>query len=130
MCSGSSKAASINATLCIISALRLLICSDNLPFKRLMEFLRAYLFFEFMISITASAWLKSILPFKNARFVNSPGSAGLAPDLSTASRTFFITKEPPWQLISMVSSFVYVLGAAITITRTSSTISLLKTIFP
>lgn len=53
-----------------------------------MEFLRAYLFFEFMISITASAWLKSILPFKNARFVNSPGSAGLAPDLSTASRTF------------------------------------------
>ena len=59
-------------------------------------------------SITASACDKSIRPFKNARFVNSPGSAGRAPCLITVSRTFFMTVTPPWQLISTTSSLVYV----------------------
>ena len=33
--------------------------------------------------MTASAWLRSMRPFMNARFVNSPGSAGDAPSAST-----------------------------------------------
>jgi hypothetical protein len=32
-----------------------------------------------MRSITASAWLRSIRPFRNARCVNSPGAACLQP---------------------------------------------------
>ena len=36
-------------------------------------------------SITASALDKSILPFKNARFVNSPGKASLTPVSMTSS---------------------------------------------
>ena len=36
---------------------------------------------EAIKSATASAWLKSKLPFKNARKVNSPGLAALAPFL-------------------------------------------------
>ena len=34
-------------------------------------------------------------PFKNARFVNSPGSAGRAPYLITVSSTRFMTYTPP-----------------------------------
>ena len=37
--------------------------------------------------MTDSACARSILPFKNARFVNSPGSAGRAPYLITVSST-------------------------------------------
>ena len=56
--------------------------------------------------MTASASERSIRPFKNALFVNSPGSAGAAPALNTASKTFFMTTTPPWQLISTTSSAV------------------------
>ena len=78
---------------------------------------------EFITSMTDSAWDKSILPFKNALLVNSPGSAGLAPFLITASSTLFITYTPPWQSISTVSSLVYVFGAFIKSTITSSIFS-------
>ena len=90
----------------------------------------AYSFFAWITSITASAWERSIFPFKNARLVNSPGSAGLAPFLITVSRTFLTTNVPPWQLISTVSSPVKVLGALITLTRTSSIVSSLSLINP
>ena len=65
------------------------------PFNWFIEFLSAYSFLAFKISITASAWDKSILPFKNARFVNSPGSAGLAPYLITVSSILLVTITPP-----------------------------------
>ena len=55
----------------------------------------AYSFRELMISITASACERSIRPFKKARFVNSPGSAGRAPYLITVSKIFLTTKTPP-----------------------------------
>src|SRR6266536_3160919 len=55
-------------------------------------------------SITASAWVRSILPLRNARSVNSPGRAALAPARRQASRTFAETSVPPWQLISTKSS--------------------------
>ena len=55
----------------------------------------AYSFSEWITSITASAWDRSILPFKNARFVNSPGSASRAPHFTASSRIRFITRTPP-----------------------------------
>ena len=56
--------------------------------------------------MTASALDRSILPFKKARLVNSPGSAILAPLSKTRSRTLCIRYTPPWVLISTVSSVV------------------------
>ena len=55
----------------------------------------AYSFWEWITSITASARDKSILPFRKALLVNSPGSASLAPACSTVSNTFCITNTPP-----------------------------------
>ena len=43
---------------------------------------------ELRRSATASAWVRSILPFKKALSVNSPGSACLAPWSSTTWRIF------------------------------------------
>ena len=43
------------------------------------EEFKANSFCEWITSITASAFARSILPFKKALFVNSPGSAILAP---------------------------------------------------
>ena len=73
------------------------------------------------MSMIDSACAKSIRPFKNARFVNSPGSAMRAPATNNNSRILFVTKIPPWQLISTTSSAVNVLGALMTETSTSST---------
>ena len=44
-----------------------------------------------IISITASARVKSILPFKNARLVNSPGSASFAPQSKQQRKTRCVT---------------------------------------
>ena len=49
---------------------------------------------ELITSITASAWLKSSLPFIKARFVNSPPSAGRRKRESTESVRFAITRLP------------------------------------
>ena len=76
--------------------------------------------FAFIISITASAWLKSILPFKNALFVNSPGSASLAPFSMQSSSILLAAKIPPWQFISTISSLVYDLGPFISVSITWS----------
>ena len=59
-----------------------------------------------IMSITASASVRSILPLRNALLVNSPGSLSLAPAVSIAERVFFVLTRPPWQLISTVSSLV------------------------
>ena len=74
-----------------------------------------------MISIIDSACAKSIRPFKKARFVNSPGSASRAPANKISSSILLVTKIPPWQLISTISSAVNVFGARMTETKTSST---------
>ena len=123
MCSGSSSADSINAISCKSCSLICLMLPSTAPPSWLKELLSAKSFFEFITSMTDSAWDKSILPFKNALLVNSPGSAGLAPFLITASSTLFITYTPPWQSISTVSSLVYVFGAFIKSTITSSIFS-------
>ena len=78
---------------------------------------------ERMKSMTASAWDKSIRPFKNARLVYSPGSAILAPCVMVSSSMRLIVKIPPWQLISIISSRVKVFGARKTEIITSSTTS-------
>ena len=46
-------------------------------------------------STTASAWVRSSLPLRNARRENSPGSACRAPDAITASTSIDITTGPP-----------------------------------
>ena len=79
---------------------------------------------------TFSASIKSILPFKKALLVNSPGSAILAPFKSTISKTLLVVAIPPWQFISTTSSLVNVLGLFITVTKTSSITSPLSTICP
>ena len=48
-----------------------------------------------IISITASASVKSILPFKNALLVNSPGSAFLAPFSCNSSNILSVGETPP-----------------------------------
>ena len=79
----------------MIFSLNALTFSDILPFNWLTELFNAYSFWALITSMTASAWDRSIRPFKNARFVNSPGSAGLAPYWITVSRIFFIIRTPP-----------------------------------
>ena len=106
MCSGSSRAASINAILPIIPFLNFSILFLTLPLNWFRELSSAISLFALITSITASAWDRSIRPFKKARFVNSPGSASLAPYFNTVSRSFFITTTPPWQSISTTSSLV------------------------
>ena len=54
--------------------------------------------------ITPSACARSILPFRSARFVNSPGPAGTAPSASTRRSSFCVTNSPPWQQSSATSS--------------------------
>ena len=48
-----------------------------------------------MTSITASACVKSSLPFKKALFVNSPGSAKSAPQRKTSESVFDNGTIPP-----------------------------------
>ena len=56
--------------------------------------------------ITASALARSILWFRKARFVNSPGSAIRAPSSSARDSTAPALTWPPWQWISITSSRV------------------------
>jgi len=85
-----------------------------------------------IISCTASAWARSRRPLRNARRVNSPGSAGRAPARRTAVRTSSRMRGPPWQWISSVSSPVKERGARMKTRRTSSRIRPVvgQTIFP
>jgi hypothetical protein len=55
-------------------------------------------------SATASAWERSILPFRKARRVNSPGWAMRAPLLISRRIISACMNGEPWQLISAVSS--------------------------
>ncbi len=66
------------------------IFSEMLPESWSMPFSRASSLFEWIMSITASLRHKSILPFKNARFVNSPARACLAPH-SISESIIFLT---------------------------------------
>ena len=76
-----------------------------------------------MMSETASACARSILPFKNALSENSPGFAGLMPRLNSISSILFGTRYPPCEWISTTSSPVYELGDLINTHRTSSAMS-------
>ena len=53
-----------------------------------------------------SAWVKSILPLRNARKVNSPGWANLAPWEIQSCNTCCTGTIPPWQWNSITSSRV------------------------
>ena len=106
ICSGSSKADSIKAISYKIFSRSSRIFRETEPASWLTELFKAYSLVDWITSATASAWAKSIRPFKKARFVNSPGSAVLAPFRITVSKIFFTIKTPPWQSISTVSSAV------------------------
>ena len=54
--------------------------------------------------MTASASERSIFPFKKARLVNSPGSAGRAPATDSRSNSRATVRLPPWQESSSMSS--------------------------
>ena len=86
----------------------------------LLRLLRLRSVFDAMSSATASACARSSLPLRKARFVNSPGSASRAPRFTTKSNTAVSGTIPPWQLNSTMSSPVYVLGACMTPSKTSS----------
>ena len=59
---------------------------------------------EAIRSATASAWLKSILPLRNARWVYSPGRAERHPHSISLRITCWRMYEEPWQEISVESS--------------------------
>ena len=61
-------------------------------------------------SATASACAKSILLFKKARRVNSPGSACRAPNSIQRANKICINAVPPWACSSNTSSPVYEYG--------------------
>ena len=74
-------------------------------------------------SATASASVRSILPLRNARWVNSPALANWQPtSTSHWSKVCWIYKLP-WQAISTTSSPVKEWGARNTLTSTWSSIS-------
>ena len=122
-----STANSTNANMLSIYSLNLLISLDKYPLLCINADFIAKSVLAVIISITASAWDKSILPFKKALFVNSPGSASLAPAFITVSKTLLVETTPPWQLISIVSSAVKLLGPFIKLIITSSISSLVST---
>ena len=76
------------------------------PLSLLPALFIAYSLSALIISITASACVRSIRPERKALFVNSPGSASLAPAFIAVSSTFFVINAPPWQFISTTSSLV------------------------
>ena len=71
-------------------------------------------------SRTASACVRSIRPARNARCVNSPGSASRAPEASARRSNRSSTTGEPCAAISTRSSAVYELGAANHVTTASS----------
>ena len=74
-----SNIASTRALVSVILFDKSLTLRENSPDR---DLLAAIAVLEVVLSIksaTASAWVKSILSFKYARLVNSPGSASLAP---------------------------------------------------
>ena len=56
------------------------------------------------ISFTASARVRSMRPFRKARWVNSPGPAGRNPLRVRRERSRWITGMLPWEMISALSS--------------------------
>ncbi len=62
-------------------------------------------------SATLSAWARSRRLLRNARRVNSPGSAGRAPSSTQRASTIESTTGPPWPCSSSTSSPVYERGA-------------------
>ncbi len=64
-------------------------------------------------SATASAALRSSLPFRKARRVNSPGPAGRAPAWNSARRVSPATAGLPWTCSSTTSSPVALRGPSI-----------------
>ena len=92
--------------------------------------LRDFSVWDDIKSLIDSASTRSILPFKKALLVNSPGSACMHPFNKSNSKILLVVAGPPWEFISTISSIVNVFGANITETNTSSIISLLNTICP
>ena len=106
--------------------LRFLIILDNSPVTPfILIFLDASVL-AFIKSLIDSASSKSLLPFKNALFRNSPGSANRQPCSNSISKILFVTAKPPWVFISTMFSPVYVFGSRKTETNTSSTFSSLS----
>ena len=111
--SSSSVKSTANSTKAItfsIYSLNLFICLDKYPELCIKADFIDKSVLALIRSITASACDKSILPFKKALLVNSPGSAILAPAFIMLSRTLFVETTPPWQFISTTSSAVKLLG--------------------
>ena len=79
---------------------------DKTPSSCFIPVFASFSDFAFITSITDSACSKSILPFKNALLVNSPGSAKFAPFFKHNSSIFLITTFPPCVFISHIFSVV------------------------
>ena len=75
-----------------------------------------------IISATASACVRSILPLRKARRVNSPRSARRAPARRHASSTAASRTGPPWHWSSATSSPVKVLGPGMNTASESSSV--------
>ena len=111
---------SINAKVSSIYCLNLLISLERAPSCCITADFIERSVLALIISITASAWLKSILRFKKALLVYSPGSASLAPALIISSKTLLVETIPPWQFTSTTSSAVKLFGPFIKLIITSS----------
>ena len=81
-------------------------------------------------SLTASAWVRSSLPLRKARRVNSPGPAGRNPAPCRVSRTRRMITGLPWVEISAEFSPVKLLGSRNTAISTSSIRTLSLTAAP
>ena len=98
--SSSSTRAAHSSNCCRKPATR----AASAPLSRLRAPRRAAAVADWITSATASAWVRSSLPLRKARRVNSPGSAARAPWPNSAATTVAATRLEPWQVISTVSS--------------------------
>ena len=78
-----------------ISLRRSFIKLEVSPVKVFNDIFLALSDFDDIKSIVASASNRSILPFRNALLVNSPGSANLAPLFKSISNTLLVVAIPP-----------------------------------
>ena len=120
MCASIDKSFSFNV----------LMLAETFPSKPVSAKLAASSLLEVIKSLIDSAWIKSILPLKYARFENSPRSAILAPFFITSWIILLITIKLPWTVISITSSPVNEFGALKLNNKTSSITLSPSIIFP
>ena len=109
--SGKSSVASTSIRNVINSSTSAWMCRENSPLSERSAILAALWLDASIKSATLSACARSSLLLRNARLVNSPGSAARAPNSKQRESSICITTGPPCPCSSITSSPVKLAGA-------------------